>query len=462
MVTAPATHLPPSRPSWGLRLLAWISLLTLTAAAAILILELAQSPGLLVGAVGGLAIVVASAWWVVTEPGWRRWAGAVGLAAGVGVIVGSVLVARGRDDGGSERLIVLVLLLAVAITTARAALARSLHSLDPYPRFRPERPVLICNPKSGGGKVDRFGLVERARELGVEVVLLTPGSDLLALARDAVAKGADCLGMAGGDGSQALVASVAVEHGLPFVVISAGTRNHFALDLGLDRDDPLSGMAAFHDGVVREIDYATVGDRLFVNNVSLGVYAAVVEEEGYREAKVETSLTRLPELLGRQAEPFDLQFTAPDGTDVDGAFLVLVSNNPYVLGPALDVAQRRALDTGQLGVFAVTARTGAEASAMVTRAAVGLGTRDPHLFDFATATFEVRSRSGAVWAGIDGESVQVATPLEFAIHPRGLRLLVPRDSIRRAELRRTRGLHVSALASIALGRPPRTDSRISP
>jgi diacylglycerol kinase family enzyme len=275
------------------------------------------------------------------------------------------------------------------------------------------------------------------------------------LARDAIARGADCLGMAGGDGSQALVASIAIEHDVPFVVISAGTRNHFALDLGLDRDDPRTGMRAFRDGVVRRVDYATVGDRLFVNNVSLGVYAAIVEEDGYREAKVETSLTKLPEMLGRQAEPFDLQFTDPVGGEVDGAFVILVSNNPYVMGPALDVAQRRVLDSGQLGVFAVTAATGAEAAALVTKAAVGLGSRDPHLYDFAVTGFEVRSRSGQVWAGVDGESLRLPTPLRFAIHPRGLRLLVPPETITAAERRRARGVSLTALTDIALGRAPR-------
>ena len=95
--------------------------------------------------------------------------------------------------------------------------------------------------------------------------------------------------MAGGDGSQALVASIAVEHGLPFVCVSAGTRNHFALDLGLNRDDPRESMYAFRDAVERKVDYATVNDRFFVNNVSLGVYAKIVQEESYRDAKVETT-----------------------------------------------------------------------------------------------------------------------------------------------------------------------------
>ena len=438
------------------RLLALVSLTALALALVLVVVELLTTPALLLGGLGGLAVAVAAAWWAVTERRWRRWLGIAGLLAGVVVIVGTFVIARIDDDRGGPRLVVVVALLAVAVVCARAAMVRDLHAGDEHPPLRPRHPVLICNPKSGGGKVDRFGLVELARELGVEVVLLEPGLDLAQLARDAIARGADCLGMAGGDGSQALVASIAIEHDVPFVVISAGTRNHFALDLGLDRDDPRTGMRAFRDGVVRRVDYATVGDRLFVNNVSLGVYAAIVEEDGYREAKVETSLTKLPEMLGRQTEPFDLQFTDPAGGEVDGAFVILVSNNPYVMGPALDVAQRRTLDSGQLGVFAVTAATGAEAAALVTRAAVGLGSRDPHLYDFATGEFVVRSRSGQVWAGVDGESLQLPTPLQFAIHPRGLRLLVPPETIVAAERRRARGVSLTALTDIALGRPPRT------
>ena len=195
--------------------------------------------------------------------------------------------------------------------------------------------------------------------------MLDQGLDLEQLARDAIAHGADCLGMAGGDGSQALVASIAVEHDLPFVCVSAGTRNHFALDLGIDRKDPRLSLRAFDDGIERRIDFATVGDRLFVNNVSLGIYATIVQQEGYREAKSETTKAMLPEMLGRTKEPFDLQFTEPTSDEVDGAFLIQVSNNPYVLGATLDASQRRRLDTGTLGVVAISARSGSEAAQVV-------------------------------------------------------------------------------------------------
>jgi diacylglycerol kinase family enzyme len=96
--------------------------------------------------------------------------------------------------------------------------------------------------------------------------------------------------MAGGDGSLAVVATAALTHGLPFVCIPAGTRNHFALDLGVDRRDVVGALGAFADGVERRIDVGMVNGRLFLNNVSLGVYADAVRHPAYRDAKLRTLL----------------------------------------------------------------------------------------------------------------------------------------------------------------------------
>jgi diacylglycerol kinase family enzyme len=425
---------------------------------------LLHHPLLLVGAVVGVATSVAGGWWLIAEHGARRLAGVVVVVVGVVVLVGSVVAAASRGDSRFWLLAAAVALLALAIWSARAALLdQILRSGRSGPRHvHPSHAVLICNPKSGGGKVEKFGLVGLAEELGAEVVMLEPGLDLAELAVDAVERGADCLAMAGGDGSQALVASIASRREVPFVCVSAGTRNHFALDLGLDRDDPRGGMVALRDGVERRIDYGTVGDRLFVNNVSLGVYATIVQQSGYRDAKVETSLSQLPELLGRQEEPFDLHFTTPDGRDVDGAFLILVSNNPYVLGPSLDLSQRRAMDTGRLGVVAVTAASGGEAGRLAARAAMGLGWRDPNLIRFETSSFTVTSRSGQIYAGVDGESLNLPSPLEFRSHPGGLRILVPEENLQEADRRRARAVTVRGLADLARGRPASTQELARP
>ena len=137
--------------------------------------------------------------------------------------------------------------------------------------------------------------------------------------------------MAGGDGSQALVATVAMQHDVAHVCVPAGTRNHFALDLGLDRDDVVGALDAFTDGVERRIDLASLNERIFVNNASLGVYAQVVQSDAYRDAKLGTWKRMLPEMLGQDAPPGELEFAAPHARDWSDASLVIVSNNPYQL-----------------------------------------------------------------------------------------------------------------------------------
>lgn len=435
------------------RVWAIVSLAAGAALAVVLVLFLVHNGIYLVVGLVGLALAVVGGWWVVAERMPRRAVGFVALFLGAVVQVVALLRAGNEDLASFVLFVVALALLAVAVTAARAALGAELRRTAAAEVRRaapPEHAVLLCNPWSGGGKVEKFGLVGEANAVGVETVLLDHGLDLEALARAAVADGADCLGMAGGDGSQALVASIAVEHDLPFVCVSAGTRNHFALDLGLDRRDPRKSVRAFTDAVERRVDYATVNGRFFVNNVSLGVYATIVQQEGYREAKAETTRRLLPDMLAQGEEPFDLQFVTPDGREIDGCFLIMVSNNPYVLGPSLDVSQRRRLDSGRLGVFAVGSRTGAQTAEVITLALAGKGSASGAGFQFDCDTFEVRSRSGKAYAGIDGEALELETPLRFQAHPGGLRMLVPEGNIEAALRRQARDVRVRDLVSLAV------------
>jgi len=408
-----------------------------------------------VGALG-LAVAIAGAWWLASTRGFRRACGAGVSAVGLGIVAFAVIRAFDGATGIVVRLLAIVVLVALTAACARAAVLPSFRrDVQPRPAGPPQRPVLLCNPWSGGGKVERFGIVSRAAELGVETVMLDHGLDLATLARDAVARGADCLGMAGGDGSQAIVAAIAVENGLPFVCVGAGTRNHFALDLGLDIADPRQSLIAFRDAYERRVDFATVNDRPFLNNVSLGSYAQMVHETTYREAKLAAAMTVLPTIIGPDAQPIDIQFTTPDGRDIDGAIVLMVSNNPYVVfAAAPDRGERRQLDLGELGVFAVTTRTGAEALQLFAASAAGQRIRSRFWHEFIVTEFEVRSSSGIALAGIDGESVDLVSPLRFRTHPRGLTLLVPKGNIEAAERRRARDTRLKDLVDIALGRAP--------
>ena len=223
------------------------------------------------------------------------------------------------------------------------------------------------NPRSGGGKVTKFGLKEKAQALGAEVALLQgPGNvDVAALARQAVADGADLLGVAGGDGTQALVAGIAAEHGLPFLVISAGTRNHFALDLGLDREDPATCLDALTDGEELRVDLGIIGGRTFVNNASFGAYAEVVRSPAYRDDKRGTTLRMLPDVLkGHQGARLSARV---GGTKIDDPQALLVSNDPYEMGDMAGLGRRARLDAGTLGVVAVRVDSARQAVELVRR-----------------------------------------------------------------------------------------------
>jgi diacylglycerol kinase family enzyme len=438
------------------RLAAVASIILVALGVVVVMLIFLDHLGAFILALVGLGLAVAGVWWLLTEHGPLQKLSPIPIVAGLALLILSLAIAFSDSGSVVLRVLLVVGLFGSALALARLCLTAPKQSETVETRLTEplRKPVLLCNPWSGGGKVASFDLVPLAEQLGVEVVMLEEGLDLEQLTRDAVARGADCLGMAGGDGSQALVASVAVEHGIPFICIPAGTRNHFALDLGLDRDDPRSAMQAFVDRVERNVDYATVNDRLFVNNVSLGIYATIVQSADYREAKVEVSLSMARDLLGRQSEPFDLQYSVPDGPDIDGAFLIMVSNNPYVLNANPDVAQRHVIDGGDLGVFAISTRTGSQAAWLMTLDAIGLRDMSKHWWEFTTDEFEVQSRVGTAYMGVDGEALEAETPLRFAIHSRGLRMLVPKGNPYIAEQRRARHRTVHKVLEVALGRDP--------
>ena len=272
----------------------------------------------------------------------------------------------------------------------------------------PRRPVLFINPRSGDGKAARARLAERARDTGIEALVLDPSQDLAELAGEAAAAGADALGMAGGDGSLAVVATVAAAHGIPFVCVPAGTRNHFALDVGVDRHDLTGALEAFTGGVERRIDTAEVNGRLFLNNVSLGIYGDAVRSPAYRDAKVRTLLETAAEVMGPGTEAPALGLTDDLGRDHRQPAIVLVSNNPYALDRPLARGTRPALDSGQLGIVVLDAPGDS-----------------PHSPGRAWTAPQLEVNAPApVHAGVDGEAVNLDPPLRFASRPGSLRVRI--------------------------------------
>lgn len=386
MTTAPATT---AQRAWAGAAL--VLVLGVLAAAVVAIVRRFPLAVLAVACVAGAA---AAAWWGVR----RR-----GLARRSGVTAAVVLVGASVALAIAEGVLIEDLVMVAAVVAAVEAARRAFRVKVLWPPAPPPRhPVLVYNPRSGDGKAARFRLPEEARRRGITPVELSGGRDLEALVRGAIADGADGLAMAGGDGSQAVVATIAAERNLPYACIPSGTRNHFALDLGVDRDDVVGALEAFREGGARLVDLAEVNGRVFVNNVSLGLYAEAVARPGYREAKLHTLLDTLPDELGPDASSA-LTWDGPSGSG--SAVAILVSNNPYRLGRALGSGTRPRIDGGVLGITVVEA--------------VGNGSENGgrlRMRQWTATEFEIHA-AGPVAAGIDGEAVELEPPLRFVIRP---------------------------------------------
>jgi diacylglycerol kinase family enzyme len=155
-----------------------------------------------------------------------------------------------------------------------------------------------------------------------------------------------------------------------------------------------------------------VNGQVFVNNVSLGIYAEAVQRAGYREAKLRTLLDTVPEVLGPHGAGLDLSWKGPGGHEHHSGAAVLVSNNRYRLGRAVGSGTRPRIDDGLLGITVASAPQGSS----------GHIAQRPWR-EWSAPEFEVDS-NGPVPAGIDGEAVTLDAPLRFRIRPGVLRVRI--------------------------------------
>jgi diacylglycerol kinase family enzyme len=431
--------------TWPRRICAIVALLAYLAA--IVFLPIVLFTDVVALAVVSVLAVVAfvAAWLAISRGGLPRLVGVVALVAAL-VLAGVEL---DRADAGLG-IIGLIVIVAIATGAARLAVgARAPHHGHRAPTHSAaEHPVLLVNPKSGDGKAEENDLIGEAKRRGIEVIEIADGVDCVELLQDAVRRGADALGAATGDGGQALVASIAVEHDLPFVCVPSGTRNHFALDLGVDRNDVVGALDAFVTGTEHQVYVAWMNDRLFVNNATMGVYATVVQSPEYRDAKVGTFAKMLPELVGPDAEPVDLELLGPDGEPLDRVDLLLVSNNVYELAGPGGFGTRAHLDEGVLGIVTLRLASVADAAGLIVQQATG-GAREFEGWQEWTATeFEVTSNE-PLDVGIDGEALCVDGPVRFRIDPGALRVWVAPHHPGESPARLRPKLDLSSLARLA-------------
>ena len=276
---------------------------------------------------------------------------------------------------------------------------------------------LIVNPAAGSAAALRGSLPGAAHERGIRVRVLEPGLDARLAALAAVEDGAQSLAVAG----------VAAERDLPLVVVPTGTLNHFARDLGLDSAHPLRALDALYAGYEeRRVDVGRLNGRLFINNVSLGVYAKMLGDPGYRQDKLRVAQTKLQAALSDPEIRRALRITPPDEAPLESIVAMVVSNNPYEFARWDRLGQRHRLDTGKLQVSVLDFGVLDELEGLLagTRLLGAIEARRA-LRHWTSERLEMGVVGERVEAGVDGEPITFEAPLRFSVEHGALRVLVP-------------------------------------
>lgn len=380
-----------------------LSLLALGSVTAI-VATLESFPSHLIAA----ALLLASALFAldgVIHRGARR---LIELTAAALAAAASVIVLLGSIDLVAD--VATIVLWGCGIWLARGAFAVGSKLSPAAP---PSAAVMFWNPKSGDGKALAAGLADEALARGIKPIELQRDDDLRQLVLAEIAAGADALAAAGGDGTQAIVAAVAADNDLPFACIPAGTRNHFALDLGVDRDDLVGALDAFTNGGEKRVDLGEVNGQVFVNNVSLGLYAEAVQHEDYRGAKLRTLLDMAPDVAGPEGSGLELEWAGDGDQGSEDAVAILISNNRYRVGRLLSSGTRPSVEDGLLGVTVFETATPGAGDGLLRRP----------WREWTTPEIELDA-PGPVAAGIDGEATMLDAPIRFRIRPRALRVRI--------------------------------------
>lgn len=233
------------------------------------------------------------------------------------------------------------------------------------------------------------------------------------------------------------------------MVVPTGTLNHFARDLGLDLAHPLGALDALHAGREVRVDVGRINGRPFVNNVSLGVYAEMLGDPGYRRDKLRVAQAKLKAALSDPEARRALRIAPPDEALLEGVVALVVSNNPYEFARWDGLGRRRLLDTGKLQVSVLDAGALDGIERLLSGTPTGAVRFGPTFRHWTSERLVVGVHGERVRAGVDGEPITLEAPLRFSVDPGGLRVLVPEGS---PANRRVQPLEAGRRAALTLRR----------
>lgn len=306
---------------------------------------------------------------------------------------------------------------------------RPRHASFPIPRRIPdpdERPApdgtgvrIVVNPGSGPAWSAPPTDELRAGLPGADIHELEESDDLEELLRD---EGLVAIGAAGGDGTLSAAAAIAADRDVPLIAVPAGTLNHLARDLGLKTVDDV--VEAVRAGTFVRMDLAMAGDRSFVNTLTFGGYAEVVDERERLEGRV----GKWPALLVALVRK--LPSMEPLCIEVDGeeqrVWLAWIGNGRYQpsgFGPSW----REDLDDGLLDVRMVSGTRKYSRSRFAFDVLCGRLSRCPVYDERQVSEIKIRSTDGPLRLAADGETFDGPAELVVTKRRQALRVAVPPD-----------------------------------
>lgn len=417
------------------RLTAVAALLALISIGILMVKAILTQPVLLAVVIFLIGLIAYAGWLIFTGTGKRLHSGRlllfVSLLALVVIIIG--FFQRGNDLRQLVSIIGLGVIYSLLLTelrnqywTQKRAVAQQQHTAN----FN--SPILIINPKSGNGRAIKAGIDKKAAAAGIKVIITKRGDSIEGLARAEVARGADVLGVSGGDGTLGAVAKIALEHNLPLVALPGGTRCHFARDAGFEPERITDALESF-TGVETAVDVGDINGRIFLNNASFGLYADIVDNPEYREHKVATSRKVLQDILEDNGKAYSLQFRDHENNKHQQAVLILVGVGPYETLNLLELGHRKSLSSGKLQISVVTRLD----DATVKHLLGGLPFKKnastkmaDNFLQWEVSKFSLSSKSAKLVVGVDGEREEYSSPVKISLLPGKLRLMMPAEGMR--------------------------------
>jgi YegS/Rv2252/BmrU family lipid kinase len=284
----------------------------------------------------------------------------------------------------------------------------------------------------GAGSVEGNEQIEDVRraflESGVHASfhIVEPGREIADVVQDATNSDATVIVAGGGDGTISLVASCVAQKEKILGVLPLGTLNHFSKDLEIPQE-VIDAVKIISFGEIREVDIAEVNGRYFVNNSSIGLYPRLVLTRERRQrlgyGKWGAALWALTRMV--RWSPFQNVKLELDGNELrrKTAF-VFVGNNEYEMD-IFNIGTRERLDGGKLSIYLLhrSGRTGL--FLLVLRTIFGTLKQASDFEEFRTDQLTIETRRTRMLVALDGEVARMESPLEYKIHPRKLRVLVP-------------------------------------